>query len=190
MVHWDGDEKRTPTRNVHWDDAERTQHSAISTNTTHTITLTTYIPYTRELTRLCPKEHGAIIVMKAEISTYVTLYAIGQRRGPAVHTFVSTCGSLMHARTRTHAHMHTHTHAHTHTRTHTRTHARARVRAHTHTHTHANVRMHARSLATIHAHQHAPSRMLQLGVHQRWASVPRVPLQARADPAGAAASWV
>ena len=43
-----------------------------------------------ELVRITPKEHGAFVVMQAEISEgfppgkKVTLYAIGQRRGPKV----------------------------------------------------------------------------------------------------------
>lgn len=55
----------------------------------------------KELARLVPKKHGAVIVMQATITEGLpqgkplTLYAIGQRRGPAVHTFLSTCGSFI-----------------------------------------------------------------------------------------------
>ena len=56
----------------------------------------------KELVRLCPKEHGALVVMTAKISEglegrTVYLYAIAQRRGPAVHTFLTTCGSFAKA---------------------------------------------------------------------------------------------
>ena len=47
----------------------------------------------KELSRLCPKEHGAIIVMQAKVED-ITMYAIGQRRGPAVHTFLTTFGTF------------------------------------------------------------------------------------------------
>ena len=46
-----------------------------------------------ELVRLCPKEHGSIVVMEGKIGT-VDMYAWGQRRGPAVHTFLSTFGTF------------------------------------------------------------------------------------------------
>jgi hypothetical protein len=53
----------------------------------------------QELTRLCPKEHGAIVLMTATITSIslnnLTLYALAQRRGPAVHTFITTCGSFV-----------------------------------------------------------------------------------------------
>ena len=46
-----------------------------------------------ELVRLCPKEHGAIVIMTAVVDG-VDMIAIGQRRGPSVHTFLSTCGTF------------------------------------------------------------------------------------------------
>jgi hypothetical protein len=46
-----------------------------------------------DIIRLCAKDHGSIVVMQAQIED-LTLYAIGQRRGPAVHTFLSTCGTF------------------------------------------------------------------------------------------------
>ena len=48
----------------------------------------------KELVRMCGKEHGAVVVMSAEVKG-VKLYAIGQRRGPSVHTFLSTCGTFI-----------------------------------------------------------------------------------------------
>ena len=42
---------------------------------------------------LCPKEHGGIVIMTAEVKG-VKMNAIGQRRGPSVHTFLSTCGTF------------------------------------------------------------------------------------------------
>ena len=56
----------------------------------------------KELKRLCPKEHGALVVMTATITEglggrTLYLYAIAQRRGPAVHTFLTTCGSFAKA---------------------------------------------------------------------------------------------
>ena len=46
-----------------------------------------------DLVRLCPKEHGSFIVMSAEVKG-VKMYAFAQRRGPAVHTFLSTFGTF------------------------------------------------------------------------------------------------
>ena len=46
-----------------------------------------------DLIRLCPKEHGSLVVMTANIDD-LKLYAIGQRRGPAVHTFLTTFGTF------------------------------------------------------------------------------------------------
>ena len=46
-----------------------------------------------DLVRLCPKEHGAFIVMTAEVKG-VKMYAFAQRRGPSVHTFLSTFGTF------------------------------------------------------------------------------------------------
>ena len=46
-----------------------------------------------DLKRLCGKKHGDLVVMKATVEG-VILYAIAQRRGPAVHTFLSTCGTF------------------------------------------------------------------------------------------------
>ena len=53
----------------------------------------------KELVRLCDKEHGSIIVMTASITAglegrTLKLFAIGQRRGPAVHTFLATFGTF------------------------------------------------------------------------------------------------
>ena len=53
----------------------------------------------KELQRICPKEHGSIVVMATSIAlpgdgTVLKLYAIAQRRGPSVHTFLSTCGTF------------------------------------------------------------------------------------------------
>ena len=58
-----------------------------------------------ELKRLTPKEHGAVVVMKAEISCStpsgmpsgqkIVLFGVGQRRGKAVHTFLTTCGTFV-----------------------------------------------------------------------------------------------
>ena len=48
----------------------------------------------KELVRMCGKEHGAVVVMSAVVKG-VKLYAIGQRRGPSVHTFLSTCGTFI-----------------------------------------------------------------------------------------------
>ena len=48
----------------------------------------------KELARICPKPHGSIVVMTAKIND-LTLYAIGQRRGPSVHTFLSTFGTFI-----------------------------------------------------------------------------------------------
>ena len=53
----------------------------------------------KELSRLVAKEHGSIAVMTASMKlpsgATFPLYAIGQRRGPAVHTFLTTCGSFV-----------------------------------------------------------------------------------------------
>ena len=46
-----------------------------------------------EIIRLCPKENHATIVMTATVDG-VKLYAVGQRRGPAVHTFLTTFGTF------------------------------------------------------------------------------------------------
>ena len=47
----------------------------------------------KEIVRLCGKEHGSMILMTAVLDN-IPLYAIGQRRGTAVHTFLSTCGTF------------------------------------------------------------------------------------------------
>ena len=46
-----------------------------------------------EIIKICPKEHGSLVVMQAQIED-LNLYAIGQRRGPAVHTFLTTFGTF------------------------------------------------------------------------------------------------
>ena len=52
-----------------------------------------------ELIKMCGKEHGSLVVMKATLKLpngeLLVLYAIAQRRGPSVHTFLSTCGSFV-----------------------------------------------------------------------------------------------
>ena len=48
----------------------------------------------KELQKLCPSNHGGIIVMTAEVEG-VEMFAIGQRRGPSVHTFLSTFGTFV-----------------------------------------------------------------------------------------------
>ena len=47
----------------------------------------------KEIQRLCAKEHGSIVVMQATIEDRV-MYAVGQRRGPAVHTFLTSFGTF------------------------------------------------------------------------------------------------
>ena len=47
----------------------------------------------KEIIKLCPQAHGSLVVMTAKIED-LTLYAIGQRRGPAVHTFLTTFGTF------------------------------------------------------------------------------------------------
>jgi hypothetical protein len=53
----------------------------------------------KELLRLCAKEHGSILVMTASITTglegrTLKLFAIAQRRGPSVHSFLATFGTF------------------------------------------------------------------------------------------------
>ena len=53
----------------------------------------------KELVRLCAKEHGSILVMTASITTglegrTLKLFAIAQRRGPSVHSFLATFGTF------------------------------------------------------------------------------------------------
>ena len=53
----------------------------------------------KELVRLCAKEHGSILVMTASITAglegrTLKLFAIAQRRGPSVHSFLATFGTF------------------------------------------------------------------------------------------------
>ena len=53
----------------------------------------------KELMRLCAKEHGSIVVLTTSITEglagrTLNLFAIAQRRGPAVHTFLATFGTF------------------------------------------------------------------------------------------------
>lgn len=52
----------------------------------------------KELQRLCGKEHGSVVVMRANMKLpngkTLTLYAIAQRKGPAVHTYLTTFGTF------------------------------------------------------------------------------------------------
>ena len=47
----------------------------------------------KEIQRMCAKEHGSIVVMQAKIEDRL-LYAVGQRCGPAVHTYLTTFGTF------------------------------------------------------------------------------------------------
>lgn len=48
----------------------------------------------KDLVRLCPKQHGEYIVMSANLDG-LELFAVGQRRGKAVHTFLTTFGTFL-----------------------------------------------------------------------------------------------
>ena len=48
----------------------------------------------KELVKICPKKHGSIVVMRTTLEG-IELFAIGQRRGPSVHTFLSTFGTFV-----------------------------------------------------------------------------------------------
>ena len=48
----------------------------------------------KEIQRMCAKEHGSIVVMQAEIEDRL-MYAVGQRRGPSVHTFLTSFGTFI-----------------------------------------------------------------------------------------------
>ena len=83
-----GDSRFGSVKAAYWVWKEHKTHTAFDIKTA-----TALFPR-KHLVRLCPKEHGSIVVMTANIDG-LTLYAFGQRRGPAVHTFLSTYGTFV-----------------------------------------------------------------------------------------------
>ena len=83
-----GDSRFGSVKAAHWMWKEHKTHSAFDIKTA-----TALFPR-KHLIRLCPKENHAVIVMTAKVGE-LEMYAIGQRRGPSVHTFLSTFGTFL-----------------------------------------------------------------------------------------------